>query len=49
MKELNDRVCTGAVLLRADEHGRDESAFVLLGRRAANREFYPDVWDVPGG
>jgi mutator protein MutT len=37
------------VLIRAVDHGRDESALVLLGRREANREFYPDVWDVPGG
>ena len=39
----------GAVLIRAVDHGRDESALVLLGRRAVNREFYPDVWDVLGG
>ncbi len=46
---MKDRVCVGAVLVRAVDHGRNESAFVLLGRRAANREFYPDVWDVLGG
>lgn len=46
---MKDRVCVGAVLIRAVDHGRDESAPVLLGRRAANREFYPDVWDVLGG
>jgi 8-oxo-dGTP diphosphatase len=49
VKELKDRVCVGAVLIRVVDHGRDEAALVLLGRRAANREFYPDVWDVPGG
>jgi 8-oxo-dGTP diphosphatase len=49
VKEIKDRVCVGAVVIRAVDHGTDESALVLLGRRAANREFYPDVWDVPGG
>jgi 8-oxo-dGTP diphosphatase len=49
VKETRDRVCGGGVLIRAVDHGRDESALVLLGGRAANREFYPDVWDVPGG
>ena len=39
----------GAVLVRRNDHGRDGPFLVLLGRRAANREFYPDVWDVPGG
>jgi len=43
------RVCVGAVLIRAVDYGRDESALVMLGRRAANREFYPDVWDTLGG
>jgi len=42
------RVCVGAVLIRVVDHGHDESALVLLGRRVANREFYPDVWDVLG-
>jgi 8-oxo-dGTP diphosphatase len=46
---MKDRICVGAVLIRAVDHGPDESALVLLGRRAANREFYPDVWDVLGG
>lgn len=46
---MKDRVCVGAVLIRAVDQGRGESALVLLGRRAANREFYPDVWDVLGG
>jgi len=49
VKEIEDRTCVGAVLIRAVDHGRDESALVLLGRRAVNREFYPDVWDVLGG
>jgi 8-oxo-dGTP diphosphatase len=49
VKKLKDRVCVGAVLIRGVDHGRDGSALVLLGRRAANREFYPDVWDVLGG
>jgi 8-oxo-dGTP diphosphatase len=49
MKEMKDRVCVGAALVRAVDHVLDESALVLLGRRAANREFYPDVWDVVGG
>lgn len=22
---------------------------VLLGKRSANRAYYPDVWDIPGG
>ena len=46
---MKERACVGAVLIRAVDHGRDESALVLLGRRVANREFYPDVWDVLGG
>ena len=33
--------CVGALLLRADQ--------VLLGRRAADREWLPDAWDVFGG
>lgn len=33
--------CAGGILVR---EGR-----ILLGRRAANREFYPDVWDIIGG
>jgi 8-oxo-dGTP diphosphatase len=49
VKKLKDRVCVGAVLIRGVDHGRDGSALVLLGRRAANREFYPDVRDVLGG
>jgi 8-oxo-dGTP diphosphatase len=46
---MNDRVCVGGVLIRVGDYGRDASALVLLGRRAANREFYPDVWDMLGG
>jgi mutator protein MutT len=46
---MKERVCVGAVLVRSDDHGCDGSSLVLLGRRAASREFYPDVWDVPGG
>lgn len=34
-------VCVGAVLLH--------DARIFLGRRAPDRAFYPDVWDVPGG
>lgn len=46
---MKERVCVGAVLVRRAEQGRDGSSFVLLGRRTANRGFYPDVWDVLGG
>ena len=35
-KETRNRVCVGAVLIRVVNHGRDESALVLLGRRTAN-------------
>jgi 8-oxo-dGTP diphosphatase len=49
VKETKYRVCGGAVLIRAVGQGCGESALVLLGRRTANREFYPDVWDVLGG
>jgi 8-oxo-dGTP diphosphatase len=49
VQEITDRVCVGGVLIRAVDRGRNESALVLLGRRAANREFYPGVWDVLGG
>ena len=35
------RICVGAVLVRDGE--------ILLGRRSPQRDFYPDVWDVPGG
>ena len=49
MTKPRARICVGAVLIRAIDHGRNESPLVLLGRRTADREFYPNVWDVPGG
>jgi mutator protein MutT len=33
--------CVGALII--------EQASILLGKRSAQREFYPDVWDVFGG
>lgn len=33
--------CVGAVIVR--------SGLILLGKRSAEREFYPHVWDVFGG
>lgn len=39
-----ERICVGALVVR-----RDDEPLVLLGKRAAGRAFYPDVWDVPGG
>ena len=36
----------GALLVR---HRGDAPPRILLGRRAADRAFYPDVWDVLGG
>ena len=35
------RVWVGAILLRGSS--------ILLGKRAATRQFYPNVWDVFGG
>lgn len=35
------RVCVAALLV--------QSQHILLGKRAPNRAFYPDVWDVVGG
>lgn len=35
------RITVGGVLLRGDR--------VLLGKRSADRTFYPGAWDVPGG
>ena len=35
------RIWSGGLLVRGDE--------VLLARRAGDRRFYPDVWDVIGG
>jgi mutator protein MutT len=49
MKKTRERICVGAVLVRERGHRRDKPPLVLLGRRAAGRVFYPDVWDVPGG
>lgn len=39
-----ERICVGALLLC----GSDRPT-ILLGQRAANRAFFPAVWDVPGG
>jgi 8-oxo-dGTP diphosphatase len=39
-----ERICVGALVVRGDGEPQ-----LLLGKRAANRAFYPDVWDVPGG
>lgn len=39
-----ERVCVGALVVR-----RGTIPQILLGKRAASRAFYPDVWDVPGG
>jgi 8-oxo-dGTP diphosphatase len=33
--------CVGAIIVRQNS--------VLLGKRSANRKFYPNVWDVFGG
>ena len=38
------RVCVGALVVRRDGEPR-----ILLGQRAADRAFFPDVWDIPGG
>ena len=35
------RICAGGLLVRGDE--------ILLAKRSEDREFYPGVWDVPGG
>ena len=35
------RICAGGLLVRDDR--------ILLARRAADRDFYPGVWDVIGG
>lgn len=39
------RACVGALLLST----RDRSPHLLLGKRTADRAFYPGVWDVLGG
>jgi 8-oxo-dGTP diphosphatase len=33
--------CVGAILVKEGQ--------ILLGKRAPNRAFYPDVWDILGG
>ena len=38
------RVCVGALLVK-----QEGVPYVLLGKRALHRAFYPDVWDMPGG
>jgi mutator protein MutT len=35
------RECVGAIIVRQES--------VLLGKRSANRKFYPNVWDIFGG
>src|SRR5205085_8991322 len=40
-KPVAAHVCVGAILLR--------DAAVLLGKRAPNQQFYPNIWDVFGG
>ena len=35
------KVCAAGILFR---NGK-----ILLGKRSAGRDFYPDVWDLPGG
>jgi 8-oxo-dGTP diphosphatase len=37
-------ICVGALLVR--HRGRPQ---ILLGKRAADRALFPDVWDVPAG
>ncbi len=39
-----ERVCVGALMVK-----HDDAPYVLLGKRAAYRTFYPNVWDMPGG
>ena len=38
------RICVGALVTE-----RDGDVRILLGKRAADRAFYPGVWDIPGG
>src|SRR5262249_34321490 len=38
VRRAGKRVCVGA-----------DGTRLLLGKRAAHRAFYPDVWDIPGG
>jgi 8-oxo-dGTP diphosphatase len=49
VKRTKERICVGAVLVRERSNNRDEPPLVLLGKRGAERAFYPDVWDVLGG
>ena len=44
MREAKEKVCAGALLVRCPAAPQ-----ILLGKRAADRASYPDVWDVPGG
>jgi 8-oxo-dGTP diphosphatase len=43
---MTERPCVGALLVR--RRGGSPPR-ILLGKRAADRAFYPDVWDVLGG
>ena len=38
------QICVGALVTE-----RDGDLRILLGKRAADRAFYPGVWDLPGG
>ncbi len=49
MEEPEERVCVGAVLVRAQNRGREGPPLVLLGKRETSRAFYPGAWDVLGG
>ena len=42
---MTERPCVGALLVRH----RGGALRILLGKRAADRAFYPSVWDVLGG
>jgi len=48
-EKTEERVCVGAVLIRAGNRQRGGPPLVLLGKREAKRAFYPGVWDVLGG
>ena len=49
MERTGDRICVGAVLVSGRHYRSDASPLVLLGKREAERAFYPGVWDVLGG